>query len=225
MATRLLARGICESFDRLCVKGSGFAIESIDYLDFSDDVGIEFFKLICRNPVFLVQIAPVCIGFGSMGVQDAEAMMDLVLQAASISEHRLVLLSGWAELKPGAQSSSVFVIREAPHQWLYQRCAAVVHHGGAGTTAAAMNAGVPAIVVPFHGDQPFWTSLVSRLGLGPPPILRKNLTAKRLAFALKSATNNDSMRARAAELGRTLGAENGARMAAESIKRHVVSVV
>jgi len=105
------------------------------------------------------------------------------------------------------------------HSWLYPRCSAVVHHGGAGTTAAALRAGVPAVVVPFHGDQPFWARRVHSMGTGPAPIARQRLTAPKLAAALREATTSAQMRARAAELGTLVRAEDGVARAVASIVR------
>ncbi len=161
---------------------------------------------------------PVCIGFGSMSTERPEEMSALVLSAAKQVGCRVVLLSGWAGLEAAeAARQGVFVAPQAPHGWLYPRCAAVVHHGGAGTTAAAVRAGVPAVVVPFHGDQPFWASRVHHLGLGPPPVARSRLTADRLAAALKQALTDAPMRERAAAVGAQVQREQGAARAAERV--------
>ena len=96
-----------------------------------------------------------------------------------------------------------------PFSWLFPRVAAVVHHGGAGTTSAGLRAGVPSVVVPFFGDQPFWGQRVADLGVGPAPIPRKKLTAERLAQAIQIAVTDEAMRGRAAELGAKIRAEDG----------------
>ena len=160
---------------------------------------------------------PVCVGFGSMGTESPETISALVVGAARIAGVRLVLLAGWAGLKPGMLSSEVFALPSVPHSWLYPRCRAVVHHGGAGTTAAALWAGVPAVVVPFHGDQPFWASRVERAGLGPAPIPRRSLTAGRLAAAMGAAVNHHGLQERAAAFGRRVRGERGAQQAATLI--------
>jgi sterol 3beta-glucosyltransferase len=97
----------------------------------------------------------------------------------------------------------------APHSWLFPRMAAVVHHGGAGTTAAALRAGVPNVIVPYFADQPFWGSRVEALGVGPKPIPRQKLTAGRLDEAIEIAAGDGEMRRRAAELGKKIQAEDG----------------
>jgi UDP:flavonoid glycosyltransferase YjiC (YdhE family) len=160
---------------------------------------------------------PVCVGFGSMSTEKPEEVSAMVLEAARTARVRLVLLSGWAGLEPGKLSRDVIALSGVPHSWLYPRCRAVVHHGGAGTTAAAVRAGVPAVVVPFHGDQPFWASRVRKLGVGPKAFSRKKLTARRLADALELAVTSDALRERASELGRLVRAESGAARAAAAI--------
>jgi sterol 3beta-glucosyltransferase len=157
---------------------------------------------------------PVCVGFGSMSTEKPRDVSALVVEAARAARTRLVLLSGWAGLEAEQVSDEVLTIRAAPHGWLYPRCRAVVHHGGAGTTAAALSAGVPAIVAPFHGDQPFWASRVHTLGLGPRPIPRTSLTAARLSAALREASSDEAMRARAAASGARARSERGAQRAA-----------
>lgn len=120
-----------------------------------------------------------------------------------------MLISGWGGLKEAQASDDIFFADSLPHEWLFPRVAAVVHHGGAGTTGAALRAGVPSVVVPFTMDQPFWGSRVEALGAGPKPIPRKRLTEKRLADALGLATGDAQMRTLAAELGAKLREEDG----------------
>ncbi len=160
---------------------------------------------------------PVCIGFGSMSTEKPEQVSELVLDAATRAGARVVLLGGWAGLKPEAFSKDVFALAACPHSWLYPRCRAVVHHGGAGTTAAAVHAGVPAVVVPFHGDQFFWASRVRRERLGPEPIARGMLTAQRLASAIERATMDDELRETCRAVGLRVRAERGALVAATMI--------
>lgn len=153
--------------------------------------------------------APVCIGFGSMVGDDPAGLAALVVDAARRAGTRAVLLSGWGGLVAGdLGGDDVLVLDQAPHDGLFPRCAAVVHHGGAGTTGAGLRAGVPAVVVPFGMDQPFWASRVAALGAGPAPVPRRRLTASSLAAALR-ATTDERMRERAADIGRRLRAEDG----------------
>ena len=151
----------------------------------------------------------VTIGFGSMASRDAEALTQLVLEAVRSAGVRAVLVSGWGGLKAADAGDDVFFADSLPYEWLFPRVAAVVHHGGAGTTGTALRAGVPAVVVPFTMDQPFWGSRVETLGAGPKPIPRKRLTEERLANALRVATGDAEMLTRAAVLGAQLREEDG----------------
>jgi sterol 3beta-glucosyltransferase len=152
---------------------------------------------------------PVYIGFGSMSTRNPEEMTALVLQALERTKQRGLLLTGWGGLSQSALPDHVFKIEYAPHDWLFPRMAAVVHHGGAGTTGAGLRAGVPNIVIPFLVDQPFWGKRVAALGAGPQPILRKKLTVDRLAAAMTTAVTDTAMRRRAAVIGERIRAENG----------------
>ena len=164
---------------------------------------------------------PVCIGFGSMSMEKPQATTALVLEAVKDAGVRAVLLAGWGGLKTLELPPDVLALESAPHSWLYPRCSAVVHHGGAGTTAAAVRAGVPAVVVPFHGDQFFWARRVQMVGTGPQPVLRKKLTVRALATALREATTNAEMVKKARWLGELVRAEDGVGKAVAAITRIV----
>jgi sterol 3beta-glucosyltransferase len=153
---------------------------------------------------------PISIGFGSMASGDAEATLDLVLRALAMSGQRGVLLSGWAGLGKGRMlPDSVFRAESLPHSWLFPRMAAAVHHGGAGTTGAALQSGIPSVITPVAADQPSWARQIYTLGAGPAPLSFQALTAERLAGAIRQAVTNPAMRQRAAELGRQIRAEDG----------------
>ena len=152
---------------------------------------------------------PVYLGFGSMTPQGAEGMTRTMLAALERAGRRGVLLRGWGSLGAGDLPPWAIAVDDVPHEWLFPRMAAVVHHGGAGTTAAGLRAGVPSLVVPLGFDQPYWGGRVAQLGAGPRPIPRKRLTADRLARAITQATTDDAMRERAAALGALVRAEDG----------------
>jgi sterol 3beta-glucosyltransferase len=164
---------------------------------------------------------PVYIGFGSMAGRHPERLAGLVLEALAKSGQRGVLLTGWGGLTAGDVPDSVCVVDAAPHEWLFPRMAAVVHHGGAGTTAAGLRAGVPGVVVPFMVDQPFWGRRVSALGVGPAPLPQSRLTADTLARAIAVATSDPGMRGRAAALGAHLRAEDGVAAAVALVKHYL----
>lgn len=152
---------------------------------------------------------PVYIGFGSMGSRDPREAGRIALEALERSGQRGVLAAGWGGLTSSDLPATVYPMAELPHSWLFPRMAAVVHHGGAGTTAAALRAGVPATIVPFMGDQPFWGRRVAALGVGTAPIPRKRLTVGRLAEAIAESVATGAMRERAGALGRDIRAEDG----------------
>ena len=152
---------------------------------------------------------PVCIGFGSMGGRERGAWQQMLLEAIDRSGRRAVLLAGWAGLSDEPLPPSVLALEAAPHAWLFPRLAAVVHHGGAGTTAAAFRAGLPQVVVPHLADQPFWGQCVQRLGVGPRPIPRPKLTAENLSAAIQRASSDELMLVRALDLSERLKVEDG----------------
>jgi UDP:flavonoid glycosyltransferase YjiC (YdhE family) len=161
---------------------------------------------------------PVYFGFGSMSSRNPQETAELVLKALKKTNQRALLFSGWGGLQKKDLPDSVMMIDSTPHSWLFPRLAAVVHHGGAGTTAAGLRAGVPSIVIPFNFDQPFWGQRVYKLGVGPAPIPRSKLTVDRLAHAIQESVTNTAMRQRAAELGAKIQAEDGVANAIEIIQ-------
>ena len=163
----------------------------------------------------------VYVGFGSMTGNDPERLTTITLEALRLSGRRGVLLSGWAGLAEGDLPDSVLRLDAVPHDWLFPRMAVVVHHGGVGTTHVGLRAGVPNVVVPFFGDQPFWGDRVQALGAGPRPIPRDELTAERLAAAIETATSDGAMRARAAEVGQKIQAERGVEEAVAIVNRYL----
>lgn len=165
--------------------------------------------------------APVYIGFGSMTGNDPRRLTEAALGALALSGQRGVLLSGWAGLAEGELPDTVLRLERAPHEWLFPRMAAVVHHGGTGTTHTGLRAGVPNVVVPFFADQPFWADRVYTVGAGPQPIPQEALTAERLAEAIRTAVSDEAMRARAASVGEQIQTEGGVATAVEIVERYL----
>jgi sterol 3beta-glucosyltransferase len=152
---------------------------------------------------------PVYVGFGSMTGRNPDALTRIILNAVAQSGQRAILQSGWAGIGDTQLPPNIFLLDAAPHGWLFPHMRAVVHHGGAGTTAESLRAGVPTVIVPHIADQPFWGSRVAALGVGPQPIPRKKLTVENLASAILRASGDSVMRERAARLGAKIRAEDG----------------
>ncbi len=163
---------------------------------------------------------PVYIGFGSPGTRQPLEIVASVVRA--LETHRLRgVLALASEIENLPLPDTILPIAKAPHAWLFPRVAAVVHHGGAGTTAASLRAGVPTLVTPLAVDQFFWGKRVEALGVGPRPVPQRSLTAARLAHALEQATQTEAMRARAQALGKAIQAEDGVQRAVEIIRSRV----
>jgi sterol 3beta-glucosyltransferase len=149
---------------------------------------------------------PVFVGFGSM-TPTHERLHDVVAVVVERAGVRAVVQSGWAELGP--VGDDILVVGDLPHDWLFPRTAAVVHHAGAGTTGAGLRAGVPAVPVPVLVDQPFWADRLHRLGVAPHPLPLHELTADTLTDALRSCLDRPTYRNRATELARRIRADDG----------------
>jgi UDP:flavonoid glycosyltransferase YjiC (YdhE family) len=162
--------------------------------------------------------APVFIGFGSMPVADPDRLTTLIRDAVSIGGFRAILHAGWAGLG-GALPPEIFPMTYAPYDWLFPRMAAIVHHGGSGTSGMAFRAGVPTLIVPFGFDQFYWGARAHALGVGPQPLPFRKLTAEHLAAAIQAAVSNKAMHQQAASLGYRLSSEDGLGQAVEVIER------
>lgn len=163
---------------------------------------------------------PVFAGLGSMAPGNAARLSALIAGAARQAGTRIVIQAGWAGLtRPDEPPGRSILIGDTPHDWLFPRMAAIVHHAGAGTTAAGLRAGVPAVTVPMYGDQPFWAARVTALGIGPRPIPLRRLTAPALAAALRDATTHPSYLNRARDLAARIAGEDGTVPVAEALSR------
>ena len=162
---------------------------------------------------------PVFLGFGSMPVRNPQQTTQLLLDAVQQSGQRAILHAGWAGIGTQDLPDAVFPIQYAPYDWLFPRLAAIVHHGGSGTTGAALRAGKPSILVPFLFDQFFWGEHIARLGVGPGPIPFRRLSAEQLAGAIRQAVTDREMQRRATALGERIRAEDGIGKAVELITR------
>jgi sterol 3beta-glucosyltransferase len=162
---------------------------------------------------------PVSIGFSTMIGSDAQTTAGIVVEALRRAGLRGVLIGAANALVRG--SPDVLAVDAVSHEWLFPRCAAVVHHAAVGTTAAGIRAGVPAVAVPHMTDQFLWAKRLHELGVSPAPIPRRELTAQRLADALGLATRDDGIRSRAAALSAQVRAEDGLARAVRALQRRV----
>jgi len=150
--------------------------------------------------------APIYIGFGSMTGIDLPRMLEIVIQA--LNGRRAVIWPGWSDIGSMTLPESILPIGATPHDWLFPRMAAVIHHGGSGTAHSAASAGRPSIVMPFAGDQPFWADRLYRLGVAPPALAAARLKAAALADAI-AFVERPSVIDRAAAVGRSMAGEDG----------------
>ncbi|GCL35098.1 glycosyl transferase family 28 [Sphaerospermopsis reniformis] len=163
---------------------------------------------------------PVYIGFGSMTGRDPQQMTEIALTALKKTKQRGILVTGSGGIAATDLPETVFKIESVPHDWLFPRMAAIVHHGGAGTSAAALRAGVPSIIIPFFGDQPFWGHCLWQLGVSPEPIPKPALTVDKLAQAITTAVNHTQMRQKAQFIGEQIRLENGVNQAVAAFHQH-----
>ncbi len=164
---------------------------------------------------------PVCVTFGSTIHRNSKRIYRVVLDALEKTRNRTIILSGWSDLQGIQLPESVFVKETVPHNWLLPQCKAVIHHGGAGTTAAGLGAGVPAIIIPSASDQPFWGARVHAVGAGPQPIPIKKLTAEKLVSALIEAEGK-AIRNGTQTVMRNIRGENGVGQTVKFVDDYVV---
>lgn len=162
---------------------------------------------------------PVCVTFGSMVNREAERIDAIVRAALAQVGKRAIILTGWGGNARHDRSSDLLYLDAVPHDWLLPRCSTVIHHGGAGTTAAGLLAGIPNLVLPHAADQPFWGRRVAAIGAGPAPIPLSKLTVDALGRALREM-DEPRLRDRAARVGKLLQAEDGVGQAVQIIEQY-----
>ncbi|KZT36345.1 UDP-Glycosyltransferase/glycogen phosphorylase [Sistotremastrum suecicum HHB10207 ss-3] len=163
---------------------------------------------------------PIYIGFGSVVVEDPDAMTKTILEAVKRAGVRALISAGWGKIGGDIIPDDVFILGNVPHDWLFTKVSAVCHHGGAGTTAAGLRIGKPTIVVPFFGDQPFWGMMINRAGAGPKPIPHRELNADNLTAAIKFVTSQSAQEA-AARMGEQIRGEDGVTEGVLSFYKHL----
>lgn len=159
---------------------------------------------------------PVYIGFGSIVINDPEALTAMLLEAVKATGVRAIISRGWSNLGASRVSDdNIFYLGDCPHEWLFQHVSAVAHHGGAGTTACGLLNGRPTLVIPYFGDQPFWGDMVAAAGAGPSPIPQKQLNAANLAEAIRFCLRPE-VSAAAQKMAAQMRSEAGVRRAVAS---------
>lgn len=167
--------------------------------------------------------APVYVGFGSMPSSDPARVVAMVSEALSRLERRGVMVRGWSKAQVTDIPSHLFMLDKTSHTWLFPQMAAVVHHGGAGTTAAGLRAGVPALIVPHMADQPYWARRVHELGVGAAPLKRHELSVDSLTERLSILLKDEAIRSRAT-LGEQIRSERGIENAVEWLQSYIAKL-
>lgn len=165
-------------------------------------------------------VPPVYIGFGSMSGIQTNKLLSVILRALHETRIRAVIAIGWTE-KQYRSNHRVFFADYIPHDWLFPRVRAVVHHGGSGTTAAGLKYGLPSLIIPFAGDQPFWGDHVYKAGCGPKPIACRNLSLRKITSALLDLVTRSRYRENALRISRDLAREDGLRTACDLIEKGI----
>lgn len=162
---------------------------------------------------------PLYVGFGSMvGYSGLQAIVDAALEA--FAGRRVLLSGGWAGVTARKLPDGVHAVGFAPHDWLFPRCAAIVHHCGAGTTHTAARSGTPSIPLPMMLDQPFWADRLHRLGIASRPLDRKRPSAEAFRAALDEVDRPD-VAALASAVAERIRGEDGVGAAVTAIERLV----
>jgi hypothetical protein len=179
------------------VTGFAFLSQASHYTP-PDDL-VEFLK---KGP------PPVYIGFGSIVVDHPEELTTMIFNAVKRAGVRALVSKGWGGIGGEKPPECIMLLGNCPHDWLFKYVSAVVHHGGAGTTAIGIAMGKPTIVVPFFGDQPFWGAMIHKAGAGPEPVPFKKMTEESLAHSITTALGPDIQTA-VKVMAETIAGEHG----------------
>jgi sterol 3beta-glucosyltransferase len=158
---------------------------------------------------------PIYVGFGATSSFVRPNKLTEIISA--VGGRRALFYPGWSKITSSMLPKNVFVVGDTPHAWLFPLTSMVIHHGGAGTTHTASAAGVPSVVLPFGGDQPFWAARLASLGVAAPQRLRGKWHRRALAKMIEFA-EQDHVRDRAHALGAAMADENGVATAVEEIE-------
>lgn len=165
--------------------------------------------------------APVYMTFGSMQSTMPEWSMALLIGAARITGCRAIIQTSSPDYPPDSQQAGIYFIGKHPHPPVFEQCAAVVHHGGAGTTHTATYCGCPSVVVPFMDEQLYWAKCLQKLGLAGKPLRVHEATADKLADRLSLVLNSKTMRNNAQNLSRQMQRRQSLGDAVRLIEEHM----
>lgn len=163
---------------------------------------------------------PIYMTFGSMLASDPDPgkITRLMIDAALKAGVRAIIQSNWDDMEKVAEHPSIYQIKSISHRLVFPRCNTIVHHGGAGTTQAAIEAGCPSVIVAHASDQPFWGEVLKRQGTAPKMLIRRSVTVDKLARAIRTVQKTPEMAATARKISRRMRTENGVQLAVERIE-------
>ncbi len=162
---------------------------------------------------------PIYIGFGSMNSPNVEQVSQWIATALKQSGQRAILLKGWGGISESISNDQAMMLDKVPHDWLFPHMAAVIHHGGAGTTHAGLWSGVPSVALPFFGDQDFWGQRLFGMGCGPRPVKQSQLDANKLTHLIQALIKQPNYSKRSQELSQRMRSEGGVKEAVSLIER------
>ncbi|KAJ5801996.1 uncharacterized protein N7503_004446 [Penicillium pulvis] len=197
--------------------------ENIDICGFSFLPSESDYKPTAEIDAFLkAGPTPIYVGFGSIVVDDQTKLTKMIFEAVKMSGQRAIISKGWGNLGVDEVDipENILLIGSCPHDWLFRHVSCVIHHGGAGTTAAGLALARPTIIIPFFGDQEFWGGIVARAGAGPRPIPHKHLTADKLKDAIEMALKEETQ-VKAQAIAQKMKQENGVRDGVRSFHRQL----
>eukprot|EP01112_Ceratiomyxa_fruticulosa_P014923 TRINITY_DN4330_c0_g1_i1.p1 TRINITY_DN4330_c0_g1~~TRINITY_DN4330_c0_g1_i1.p1 ORF type:complete len:477 (-),score=94.37 TRINITY_DN4330_c0_g1_i1:94-1524(-) len=158
---------------------------------------------------------PIYFGFGSMPAADPKKLLKLAVEVTNHLKIRTVLIVGWSGMTDEmlneiiVDKEKIFPIKAVSHTWLFPKCSVLVHHGGVGTTSAALRSGVPQVVCPIYLDQPYWALRMQQLGVGAQPIPFQKLNAHNLSSALEHILSSKTHAGRAQEIALQIQNDRG----------------
>ena len=167
---------------------------------------------------------PIIITFGSVGGSRNVETTSLLVEAVQRAGQRAVIQTGWGNLEMENSPENICFVGHVPHNFLFRQGCCVIHHGGAGTTAAACRAGVPSIIIPHWADQPYWGCTLRKIGVAPKPLHRQDMTPKRLAKRIDQVISSQAMAERARVLMERIETEDGLTTAVKLIEAFAAEV-